>query len=118
MKDSRVELRLKYPRLGLKADYGNSPIAAIKLKCLDCACLDRKAISSCQIYICSLWRYRPSADSRIIPEGYIPTEQEYQALIEAGITEGQKKSWQLGKERLSVTDNNSDRIAEDSSDIP
>ena len=38
---------------------GKSRAAAVKAKCLDCCCWDRKQITNCPVVICSLWPYRP-----------------------------------------------------------
>lgn len=33
--------------------------AALKLKCLECTCDDREAITTCGDRLCPLWRFRP-----------------------------------------------------------
>lgn len=35
-----------------------TPIKAIRAKCMDCSCGDRKEVRECRIKTCSLWPYR------------------------------------------------------------
>lgn len=35
-----------------------SPLQAIRLKCLDCMCHQKKEVSLCPVKQCSLWPYR------------------------------------------------------------
>lgn len=48
----------KLEKLALRA-AGGSMKAAIKLKCIDCCCGDKKEITNCTIKECSLWNFRP-----------------------------------------------------------
>lgn len=43
----------------IKRASGGSLRASITLKCLDCACEDKKSIRSCPILGCPLWPHRP-----------------------------------------------------------
>jgi hypothetical protein len=45
-----------------KAFEGNSKASAIKAKCLDCTCWQRKEITLCTVTACPLWPYRPYQD--------------------------------------------------------
>ncbi len=53
----RVELRRKFPALARRADSG-SPLAAIKLACLECEEGTFNAVSACQDRGCPLYAYR------------------------------------------------------------
>ena len=43
----------------LKAVSGKSRAAAVKAKCLDCCCWQRKEVRLCTAVTCPLWKYRP-----------------------------------------------------------
>lgn len=43
---------------GLKARGNDTPIKAIRKKCLDCSCWETKGIRDCDLYDCPLWPYR------------------------------------------------------------
>lgn len=42
-----------------KAYQGRSKAAALKAKCLDCSCFQRKEVTLCTVQTCPLWHYRP-----------------------------------------------------------
>jgi hypothetical protein len=49
---------------------------AIKLKCLDCMCNDRKEVVICEIVTCPLWRFRLGREQNRKPEIQEVTEQK------------------------------------------
>jgi len=63
MKDSQKKWLEKISPLYKKnyktAISGRSRTAAIKAKCLDCVCWQRKEITLCPLDTCPLWPYRP-----------------------------------------------------------
>ncbi len=46
-----------------KAMSGKSRAAAVKAKCLDCCCWQRKEVQLCTAVTCPLWMYRPYQNS-------------------------------------------------------
>ena len=50
------EVQKKYSGLTRKAK--RSPLAAIRLKCLDCVCDQSKEVTVCSIKKCPLWPHR------------------------------------------------------------
>jgi hypothetical protein len=49
----------KYRLNYLRAMSGTSRAAAVKAKCLDCCCWQRKEVRLCTAVTCPLWMYRP-----------------------------------------------------------
>jgi hypothetical protein len=43
----------------IRAFAGNSKAAALKAKCLDCCCYDKKEVKLCSVETCPLHKYRP-----------------------------------------------------------
>ncbi len=42
----------------MRIKIGNSPLKAIRLKCMDCTCLSAHEIRICEIDCCPLWEFR------------------------------------------------------------
>lgn len=77
-----LEMRQKYPKSGYNCDYKNSKSHAIRLFCLTCMGGSVSLVSSCKSYDCPLWKHRPNAATIKLPDGIIPTQEEYKTLIE------------------------------------
>lgn len=78
----RDELREKFPGLCQKADYGRSPMSAIRLNCTECNGGNSRLAADCETYDCFLWPYRHrKADIDARPDGYVPSLDEYAARL-------------------------------------
>lgn len=55
----------------------NSPITAIRKKCLDCCCGGRKEVAECNLYHCPLFPYRFGMG----PETYVASKSEDEIII-------------------------------------
>jgi hypothetical protein len=53
------EIPERYLKVYKKAMSGKSKAAALKAKCLDCTCWQRKEIENCTVKDCPLYPYRP-----------------------------------------------------------
>lgn len=76
------EIRLKNPKSGYNCDYKNSKAHAIRLFCITCMGGSVSLVGSCKSYDCPLWQHRPNAMTTKIPDGIIPTQEEYKVLME------------------------------------
>lgn len=86
------DVRVARPNLGLKADHQNSRSAAIQLFCISCMGGNRKDAAECKSYNCPLWplEFKSSRGKR--PEGIVPTEEQYQKLIDATVTDAKREA--------------------------
>lgn len=73
---------------------------AIKEKCLDCCCGNRKEIETCQITRCALWLWRFGKPDGAIRRGKITQEEfdQYQ-VREVVYSEAQLKAQEIARER-------------------
>jgi hypothetical protein len=76
------ELRRKNPARWKAIDYGRSPTKAIKAFCQICMGSTAEA-AKCTSYTCPLFAFRPFAKVGDRPDGNVPTEAEYDAMIAA-----------------------------------
>jgi len=88
------DIRANHPKWGLNMDHGGSRATAIKVFCLECHGGSRKAAKECASVGCPLW---PHAFGRTRTEGQrvaagIPSVVEYEAAIEAAVTEAQREA--------------------------
>lgn len=49
---------------------------AIRLKCLDCSCFDRKEVKFCPVTNCALWPYRLGKEDFSQYDGYNEPSEE------------------------------------------
>lgn len=94
------EVRVTRPQLGLKADHKNSRSAAIQLFCIACMGGNRSDAASCTSYQCPLWplEFKKTRGER--PEGEVPTEEQYETLIDSTVSKKQREAGRkLAEER-------------------
>lgn len=95
-----IEIRLKKPALASKVDHGgNSRKDAINMVCWTCTS-PTSDIKTCTSYSCPLWRFRPIADTRTIPEGKVPTPEEYAKLLSLKTSDAQRAARENNATRL------------------
>jgi len=56
-KDYPASLRARWTKVAERAAAGNAR-AAIRVKCMDCQCWQRKEVNECQLRDCGLWAAR------------------------------------------------------------
>ena len=76
------EIRLKNPGRGLEADYKNGRSSAIELFCLECMGGSVQTVGLCKSYSCPLWRFRPGTGTKVRPNGFVPSQEEYCAKLD------------------------------------
>jgi hypothetical protein len=59
-----LKITKMYEGVFKRAFSGRSKASAIKAKCLDCTCLDKKEITLCNVKSCPLWIYRPYQEKK------------------------------------------------------
>jgi hypothetical protein len=84
------DVRVARPNLGLKADHKNSRSAAIQLFCISCMGGSRKDAAECKSYDCPLWALEFKATRGERPAGIVPTEKQYEELIESTISQAKR----------------------------
>ena len=86
------EVRLTRPQLGLKADHKNSRSAGIELFCIGCMGGSKSDAAKCPTHSCPLWglEFKKTRGSR--PEGHVPTEAQYQEMIDATVSTKQREA--------------------------
>ena len=77
-----------------------SPLKAIRAKCLDCTCGQTIEVKNCQIKQCPLWEYRFGKSGRTRSM----TDEQKQAAAE------RLKSARLAKKSLTNNEENSDQL--------
>jgi len=75
-----TDIRLSNPNKAKKADKGSKG-AAVWGMCMVCQNASKKSIKECNHYSCWLWTCRPYTKNRIRPEGYVPTTEQYEQLL-------------------------------------
>ena len=86
------DVRVARPNLGLKADHQNSRSAAIQLFCISCMGGNRKDAAECKSYNCPLWALEFKSTRGKRPEGSVPTEKQYEELIDSTVSDAKREA--------------------------
>lgn len=66
----------------------NSPLKAIKEKCMDCSCFDRKEVTNCPVSSCPLYEFRFGKKPK--NENRKPLSEENRKAAAKRLEEGRK----------------------------